>query len=66
MPAYNRRLVPSSNTVMEPDFVRGLPADATLHTGRMLLDDVTPESEARMLDEATLPAARGSGPRDRT
>lgn len=54
-------LIPSSNTVMEPDFVRGLPPDVTLHTSRMMLDDVTADGEARMLDEATLPAARALG-----
>lgn len=54
-------LVPSSNTVMEPDFVRGLPDDVTLHTARMLLDDVTADAEARMLDDETLPAARALG-----
>ncbi len=51
-------IVPSSNTVMEPDFYRRLPVDITLHTARMFLEDVTAEAEARMLDEFTLPAAR--------
>jgi maleate isomerase len=51
-------LVPSSNTVMEPDFWRALPPAATLHTGRMYLEDTTPEGESRMLDEHVLPAAR--------
>lgn len=46
---------------MEPDFADGLPADTTLHTGRMLLDAVTGEAEERMLDEATLPAAHALG-----
>jgi len=50
-------LVPSSNTVMEPDFARGLPAGTTVHTARMLLRDVTADAEARMLDDHTLPAA---------
>jgi len=54
-------LVPSSNTVMEPDLRRCLPADVTLHTGRMLLDEVTPDGERRMLDEAVMPAARALG-----
>lgn len=60
LPASPRRvglLVPSSNTVMEPDFYHNLPAGWTLHTARMHLEDVTPETEARMLDEYTLPAA---------
>jgi maleate isomerase len=50
----NRRvglIVPSSNTVIEVDLYRRLPADATLHTGRMLLEVTTPEGEAVMLDE---------------
>jgi maleate isomerase len=51
-------LVPSSNTVMEPDFWRALPPGATLHTARMFLEDTTPEGEHRMLDEHVLPAAR--------
>src|ERR671936_1537288 len=51
-------LVPSSNTVMEPDLWGALPAGATLHTGRMYLEDTTPEGERRMLDEHVLPAAR--------
>jgi maleate isomerase len=51
-------LVPSSNTVMEPDLWRALPPGATLHTGRMYLEDTTPEGESRMLDEHVLPAAR--------
>jgi maleate isomerase len=51
-------LVPSSNTVMEPDFWAALPPGATLHTGRMYLEDTTPEGESRMLDEHVVPAAR--------
>jgi maleate isomerase len=51
-------LVPSSNTVMEPDFWRALPPNATLHTARMYLEDTTPEGEHRMLDEHVMPAAR--------
>ena len=51
-------LVPSSNTVMEPDVWRALPPGATLHTGRMYLEETTPEAESRMLDEHVLPAAR--------
>lgn len=50
-------LVPSSNTVMEPDFVRELPTGATVHAARMLLRDVTADAEARMLDDHVLPAA---------
>jgi maleate isomerase len=51
-------LVPSSNTVMEPDYWRALPPGTTLHTARMYLEDATPEGESRMLDEHVLPAAR--------
>lgn len=51
-------LVPSSNTVMEVDFYRHLPATLTVHTGRMYLEDTTVAGESRMLDEYTLPAAK--------
>jgi maleate isomerase len=51
-------MVPSSNTMMEPDFTAGLGDDVTLHTARMFLEDTTPAGESRMLDEFTLPAAR--------
>lgn len=44
-------IVPSSNTVVEVDFYRRLPADCTLHTSRMYLEETTPEGEAVMLDE---------------
>lgn len=44
-------IVPSSNTVAEVDFYRGLPAEATLHTARMYLEETTPEGEGIMLDE---------------
>lgn len=44
-------IVPSSNTVAEVDFYRRLPAEATLHTARMYLDEVTAEAESVMLDE---------------
>ncbi|HSK97411.1 MAG TPA: hypothetical protein VK891_12400 [Euzebyales bacterium] len=50
-------LVPSSNTVMEPDLIGAFGPAATIHTARMLLRDVTPDAESRMLDEHTLPAA---------
>jgi maleate isomerase len=51
-------LVPSSNTVLEPDFYRNLPAGFSLHTGRMYLEITTAEGESRMLDEFAIPAAR--------
>jgi maleate isomerase len=54
-------LVPSSNSVMEVDFYRRLPEDATLHTGRMYLEHTTPEGENEMLDQFAMPAARDVG-----
>lgn len=54
-------LVPSSNTVMEVDLARRLPAQVTLHTARMFLETTTAEAESRMLDEFTLPAAAAVG-----
>ena len=51
-------LVPSSNTVMEVDFQRRLPAGASLHTGRMYMVETTPAAEAEMLDVHAFPAAR--------
>lgn len=54
-------LVPSSNTVMEPDFTRELPADVTVHSARMLLCDVTVEAEEAMIRDHTLPAAEALG-----
>jgi maleate isomerase len=51
-------LLPSSNTVMEPDFYRNAPLHVTVHTARMRLEDVTVAAEEKMLDEYTLPAAR--------
>ncbi|MFZ1994044.1 MAG: hypothetical protein WAU75_08035 [Solirubrobacteraceae bacterium] len=44
-------IVPSSNSVIEVDFYRRLPADATLHTARMYLEVTTPEGESAMLDD---------------
>jgi maleate isomerase len=44
-------IVPSSNTVIEPDLYRRLPASSTLHTARMRLEETTPEAESAMLDE---------------
>jgi maleate isomerase len=52
-------LVPSSNTVMEVDFYRRLPVwRFTVHTGRMYLEETTPEAESEMLDHHVMPAAR--------
>ncbi len=54
-------LIPSSNTMMEMDFTRGLPSGCNLHTARMYMEDTTEEGENRMLDEFALPAARDVG-----
>lgn len=51
-------LVPSSNTVVETDFYRNLPASATIHTARMLLETTTVEAEESMLDDYTFSAVR--------
>ena len=51
----NRRLgliVPSSNTVMEPEFYELLSPDFSIHTARMRLKEVTAESLAKMEEEA--------------
>lgn len=45
-------LLPSSNTTMEPDFIMMAPEDITVHSARMLLEDVTPKSLERMAGEA--------------
>jgi maleate isomerase len=50
-------LVPSSNSVMEVDFYRSVPENVTVHTGRMFMEETTPEGESRMLDEYTMPAS---------
>ena len=44
-------IVPSSNTVSEPDFVRAAPDGVTVHTARAYLADTTEEAERRMLHE---------------
>lgn len=51
-------LVPSSNTVMEVDFYRNLPANVTLHVARILLEETTVEAEKRMIEEYVPLAAR--------
>jgi maleate isomerase len=43
-------IVPSSNTVMEPDFHRHL-AESMVSTTRILLEQVTRDAELRMLEE---------------
>jgi maleate isomerase len=44
-------IVPSSNTVVEVDFARSLPADATLHSARMFLAETTEVAERAMITE---------------
>jgi maleate isomerase len=44
-------IVPSSNTVMEPDFHRHLAPKGIVSTVRIFLEDVTREAELRMLKE---------------
>lgn len=44
-------IVPSSNTVMEPDFHRHLGTEHIVSTTRILLESVTREAELRMLDD---------------
>lgn len=44
-------IVPSSNTVMEPDFHRYLGDTCTISTCRIFLESVDPEAEKRMLNE---------------
>jgi maleate isomerase len=42
-------IVPSSNTTVEADFVRALPAGVTIHAVRMFLAETTAEAERRMI-----------------
>ncbi len=44
-------LVPSSNTTVEPEFYRALPRDVTLHTGRLFLTRITPDSIEKTAEE---------------
>lgn len=43
-------LVPSSNTIMEQDIIRGVGPQATLHTARMHMTEATRAAENAMLD----------------
>ena len=55
-------IVPSTNTVMEPDLYRNLPNNVTVHTARMLLEgSVTIETEELMLDVYLPECARQVG-----
>jgi maleate isomerase len=51
-------IVPSSNTVMEPDFHRHLGQTAIVSTTRIFLEDVTREAEMRMLEDDLPKAAQ--------
>ena len=44
-------LVPSSNTTVEPEFYRALPANVTLHTARLFLTRITPEAILGLVEE---------------
>lgn len=44
-------LVPSSNTTVEPEFYRALPANVTLHTARLFLTEITPEAILKMVED---------------
>lgn len=44
-------LVPSSNTTVEPEFYRALPREVTLHTARLYLTQIAPESILRMVED---------------
>lgn len=50
-------LLPSTNSVMEPDLWAALWPHASVHTARLPLDDVTSEAEHRMLGAAPAAAA---------
>jgi maleate isomerase len=54
-------IVPSSNTVVEPDFTRHLPDDVGLHTARMRLVETTPDDERAMLGDPVRRAAADLG-----
>ena len=54
MPKTSHRvglLVPSSNTTVEPEFYRALPANVTLHTARLFLAQITPEAILALAEE---------------
>jgi maleate isomerase len=54
-------IVPSSNTVVEVDFARALPAGATLHAARMYLAETTAAAEREMVTRYLPQAARDLG-----
>src|SRR5262249_7306965 len=44
-------LVPSSNTTVEPEFYRALPANVTLHTARLFLTELTQEAILKLVED---------------
>ena len=44
-------LVPSSNTTVEPEFYRALPREVTLHTARLFLTRIAPESILKTVED---------------
>lgn len=44
-------LVPSSNTTVEPEFYRALPRGVTLHTARLYLTRISPDSILKMVED---------------
>src|ERR1035437_8934433 len=44
-------LLPSSNTVQEPDFYKALPPGITLHTTRLQLRNIEAESTLRIVEQ---------------
>lgn len=44
-------MVPSSNTTVEPEFYRALPRSVTLHTARLYLTRIAPESILRVVED---------------
>ena len=50
-------IVPSSNTIVEVDFTRGLPAGVTFHTARMFLAETTEAAEREMISRYVPQAA---------
>ncbi len=45
-------LVPSSNTTMEPELYRMAPEGVSIHSARMVLEEVTPEALVEMAEDA--------------
>ena len=44
-------LVPSSNSTVEPEFYRALPASVTLHVARLFLTQISPDSIRAMVED---------------